>query len=227
MPRWAAPNATKVATSKERTRMMSRSAWLVAKRSRRESGSEKAGSGSMPARANRGAASLRMRPLGRARISFSFNSLTAGSSNAKARVPGQLGRMGGLPRGGPRLTHIPQMTCKTVVFQADRQQIQHPVRGVERDLVVVDGRHLVENKGGMGAPVARLNARIGLPAEAVDQENKTLLASEVGAVTHRDQRILDGGRDDAEIVGVERAELELLHYRRAPVEMTGEAIATL
>ena len=33
MPRWAAPKATKVATSKQRTRMMSRSGWLVAKRS--------------------------------------------------------------------------------------------------------------------------------------------------------------------------------------------------
>ena len=53
--------------------MISKLGWLVAKRSCRASGSAKAGSGWMPASANSGAASFRMRPLGSAKISFSFS----------------------------------------------------------------------------------------------------------------------------------------------------------
>src|SRR6478609_1540829 len=223
MPRWAAPKATNVATSKERTRMMSRSAWLVAKRSWRESGSANACSGSMSAAASSGAASFRMRPLGIARISFSSASLrTTSLQNANARpLAGLGGRMGGLPRGRPRLPDIPQMAREPVDFQpdgavcgeaqdhdarpllADRQQFQHPVGLLERDLVMVDRPHRVENQGRMGSPVGRLDTGIGLPAEAIEQENKTLLGSQKGAVAHRHQRVLDRRRDDAEIVRVE------------------------
>src|SRR5690349_15383590 len=230
MPRWAAPKATKVATSNERTRMMSRSAWLVAKRSWRASGSAKARSGSIPAADRSGAASSRMRPLGTARISFSLASLSTTSlQNANAR-PGSgrsSGRMGGLPRGWPRLPDIPQMARKPLDFQpygavggeakhrqarlllGDRQQLQHPIGLLERDPVMVDGPHRVENQGRMGPPVACLNGRVRLPAEAVEQENKTALGGEERAVAHRHQRILHGGRNDAEVVGVERRELEL------------------
>src|SRR5229473_7075004 len=172
MPRWAAPKATKVATSKERTRMMSRSAWLVVKRSCRASGSAKARSGSMPARANSGAASLRMRPLGSARMSFSLTCDTTLCSNNECPplVDRLFDRMGGLPRGRPGLPDVPQMACKTSDFQPDgaacgepqrnrtlavaavvedeHQQFEHAVGLVERDLVMADRRHLVENKGG-------------------------------------------------------------------------------
>src|SRR5262249_3019446 len=123
MPRWAAPNATKVATSNERTRMMSRLAWLVAKRSWRASGSANAGSGLMPARSNSGAASFKMRPFGTARISFSLMRLDTNgfSSNKCPPRPGPtlVDRVGGLPRGGPRLPDIPQMACKADDFQPD------------------------------------------------------------------------------------------------------------
>src|SRR5580698_6939356 len=231
MPRWAAPNATKVATSNERTRMMSRSGWLVVKRSRRESGSANAGSGSMPAPASTGAASFRIRPLGRARISFSFAS----------RCTVLLGRMGGLPRGGPRLPDIPQMACEPVDFQPygavggepqqhqagllldRRQQFQHPVGLLEGDLVMVDGLHRIENQGGMGSPVLGLDGRIGFPAEAVEQENKTALGRKEGAVAHRDQRILHGSGNDAEIVGIERRKLELAVHRRGRAFRWGRA----
>src|SRR5882672_12100801 len=213
MPRCAAPKATKVATSKERTRMMSRSAWLVVKRSCRASGSAKAASGSMPARANSGAASLRMRPLGSARISFSLASLdtTICSSNKcpplVESTAGLFDRMGGLPRGGPRLPDIPQMACKPAYFQPDgpacgepqrdrlgaflhqRQHFEHAVGLVQGDIMVADGRHLVENKGGMGPRMGRLDRRIGLPAEPVQKQNEALLVLEVGAVAHRHQSV--------------------------------------
>ena len=67
------------------------------------------------------------------------------------------------------------MACKPADFQPDGavrgepqrdragvlldhgQQLEHAVGLAERDAVMVDGRHLVENKGGMGAaqPVGR------------------------------------------------------------------------
>src|SRR5689334_229551 len=114
-------------------------------------------------------------------------------------------RMGGLPRGGPRLPDVPQMARKPANFQpygagggkAQRhttvltlpysQQLQHPVGLLKRDLVMVDGLYLVENKGGMGPPIGRVDGRIGLPAEAVQQENKALLIDKKSAVAHRDQ----------------------------------------
>src|SRR5436190_1162614 len=169
MPRWAAPKATKVATSNERTRMMSRSGWLVAKRSWRESGSAKADSGAMPAAARTGAASFRIRPLGKARISFSLASLrTTCCSRTQTPAPGSgggsIGRMGGLPRGWPRLPDIPQMAREPVdfqpygtvggkaqdhqagPFQAGGQQFEHPVGLLERDPMMVDRLHRVENQ---------------------------------------------------------------------------------
>src|SRR5476649_1694024 len=171
MPRWAAPNATKVATSNERTRMMSRSGWLVVKRSWRESGSAKAFSGSILAATSSGAASLRMRPLGTARISFSFSPLDTTIAPvtqrpARGSPPPETGSvdwMGGLPWGGPRLPDIPQMARETadfqpygaiggktqghqVFFRRHGQQFQHPVGLLERDLVMVDRIHLVEDQ---------------------------------------------------------------------------------
>src|SRR5471030_3180050 len=135
--------------------------------------------------------------------------------------------MGGLPWGGPRLPDIPQMACKTadfqpygaiggktqghqVFFRPDGQQFQHPVAQLERDLVVVDRIHLVENQRRMGPPISRLDRRVGLPAKTVQQENEALLAGEIGAVPHRYQRVLHRRRDHAEIVGVERRELQFV-----------------
>src|SRR5579859_4536119 len=71
MPSCAAPCATKVATSKARTRISSMSGRSVLKRSARELSSAKAGSGRIPARASSGNASDRMRPFGTARITGS------------------------------------------------------------------------------------------------------------------------------------------------------------
>ncbi len=114
--------------------MMSRSAWLVVKRSWRASGSAKAASGSMPTRANSGAASLKMRPLGSARISFSLASLdtAVGSSNECPPLveprEGLFDRMGGLPGGSPRLPDIPQMARETADFQPDGAACGEPQR---------------------------------------------------------------------------------------------------
>src|SRR5512146_731298 len=207
MPRWAAPNATKVATSNERTRMMSRSGWLVAKRSWRASGSAKAISGSMSAAARRGDASFRIRPFGTARISFSLASLDkiVLTSNKRPPLVGAarlLDEVGGLPRGRPRLPDIPQMARKpadfqsygtaggkaqrhrAVLFLAHGQQFQHPIGLLKRDLVMMDGLYLVENKGRMGPPIGRLDGRVRLPAEPVQQENKALLIGKEGTVAH-------------------------------------------
>ena len=94
----------------------------------------------------------------------------------------------------------------------DRQQVEHPVGLVERDLVMVDGLHLVENKGGMGPPVLHLDGGVAFPAEAVEQEDEALLVGEPGAVADRHQRVLDGGRDHAEVVGVERRKVQLVFH---------------
>src|SRR3989339_515942 len=77
MPKCAAPNATKVATSKLRTRMMSMLAWLVEKASLRDLGLSKSASGSMPAARTMGITSSRMRPLGSASTSLSFCVVTS------------------------------------------------------------------------------------------------------------------------------------------------------
>src|SRR3982074_2444046 len=138
----------------------------------------------MPARAKRGAASLKMRPLGSARISFSLASLDTALCSSNECPPlvecreGLFDRMGGLPGGSPRLPDIPQMACKTADFQPDgsscgepqrdrtvvfrrhRQQFEHPVGLVQRDVVMANGRHLVENKGGMGARITCRDGRI-------------------------------------------------------------------
>src|SRR6266436_347073 len=176
MPRWAAPKATKVATSKLRTRMMSRSGWLVVKRSWRASGSAKAASGSMPACASKGAASRMMRPLGSARINFSFASLATPDlrpfiTGEKCPPPGSLDRMGGLPRGRPRLPDILQMAHEAADIQPDgpacgeaqrdavgpvdgqSQQLQHAVGLVQGHVMVVNARHIVEDDCRVRAPV--------------------------------------------------------------------------
>src|SRR3546814_6404045 len=75
--------------------MMSRPAWLVAKRSCRASSSRKAASGSMPTRASNGLSSFRMRPLGTARIRGSLGDKAQGLrrlqvSKAAGRLPGSL-----------------------------------------------------------------------------------------------------------------------------------------
>src|SRR5262249_22710884 len=130
----------------------------------------------MPARASTGAASLRMRPLGSARISFSFSTF---------RLLGVSDRMSGFPGRRPRLADVPEMACetgdfqtdgplrreaqdhRTVIFQAGRQEIEHAVGLVERDLVVMDLLHLVEDQRRMGAPVLRLDGGVAFPTEAV------------------------------------------------------------
>src|SRR5260370_6419635 len=188
----------------------------------------------MPARAKRGAASLKMWPLGSARISFWLASLDTaiGSSNECPPLvesrEGLFDRMGGLPGGSPRLPDIPQMACKTADFQPDgpacgepqrdctvvflghREQFEHPVGLVQRDVMVADGRHLVENKVGMGERMGSLERRICLPAEPVQKQNEALLVLEVGAVAYRHQGVLTGRRDHAEVVGVERREFQLV-----------------
>ena len=183
MPRWAAPKATKVATSNERTRMMSRSGWLVVKRSWRASGSAKAGFGLDAGRAPAAAPPrLRMRPLGSARISFSLASLDTTSCSSSECPPlasgGSFDRMGGLPRGGPRLPDIPQMARKPADFQPDGPACGEPQRdrpGVLLRPAASSFEHpvglaragsswwrtavtVVENKGGMGARIGRLDA---------------------------------------------------------------------
>ncbi len=94
--RRAAPRqkATKVATSKLRTRMTSSPSWLVLKRNCRESGSSKARSISMPARFKSGATSPNMRP--------GAAPMPASRCRARKFAPRIAGRLSPIPRPDAR-----------------------------------------------------------------------------------------------------------------------------
>src|SRR5579859_3031982 len=94
MPISAAPNATKVATSKARTRMMSICGWLVEKRSARDFGLSKSASGSIPAARTSGIASSRIRPLGRASTNLSALFTVTSSAGYVRLGDGYTGRGG-------------------------------------------------------------------------------------------------------------------------------------
>ena len=141
---------------------------------------------------------------------------------------GLFDRMGGLPRGGPRLPDIPQMARKPADFQPYGPACGEPQRDrtgrlpAPRPAVRASGRARSSGMSWWWTAVTSLKTRaewvrewaastrrIGLPAEAVQKQNEALLVLEVGAVAHRHQRVLDGRRDHAEIVGVERREFQL------------------
>src|SRR4051812_27243070 len=90
MPAWAAPWATKVATSKARTRMIRASEPSQAKDSAREFLSWNSASGTTPARAISGSASSRMRPFGTANVSGRDIARPLG----RARRKGNMDQMG-------------------------------------------------------------------------------------------------------------------------------------
>ena len=85
-PSCAAPKATKVATSNDRTRISRICGWLVAKDRPRCRGSSKAGSGSSPACVISGRSSSRMRPLGRAMVKGSGTVMAPASAGTAGTI---------------------------------------------------------------------------------------------------------------------------------------------
>src|SRR5215208_2941208 len=105
--------------------------------------------------------------------------------------------------------HSPGGCVGLVVFH--RQKVQHRVLGFRIDVAAAAGQHPIKPQRGAAALKTGRDLAAGFPVEPVDAENQPLFRREPYNVGDLDDRVLQMGGDDRDIVWVERNELEWVH----------------
>ena len=99
-------------------------------------------------------------------------------------------------------------------LESDRQEAQRVAGGrSRRDALGLDGEHALEMQAGEPAP--RRLALGHRPVEAARGQGETVLARQPRQILRPQDRVLQVGGDDGEILGVEGSELEKLHHLRS------------
>ena len=102
----------------------------------------------------------------------------------------------------------------------DREQVQHRVLGGRAHIAAAESEHALETERGAAPLIAGLPRR-GLPVEPVEAEHQALLRRPPDDVADLDDGVLQMGRDDLDVVLVERNEFQRVHGQYEWVACTG------